>query len=408
MSRIQNGATRHAERIRTNCQRGVQANWSHEIRKTRAFGCRTWGSTGLWYGRWNGAGNDTPLRRSFFCRFCHKRQFFGAFIHVASGNDDRVACRSDELWGFTVSEIRRLKVCRAPPNLDDSSDSNNPDDSPFSRSSTVIRTARSRPNLELLVDDLATRLRCLSPPALNVARTHPLVGLGDEPHLSSIFRETRIWWRSYELGRLDIEGRRDLIEELLQRDPDEAIVAALGLFGSVSFPELNLEDIARMQAWYEQPRLAPRALRDALALRIWATWFCRNPAQVVSEQFEAWLLSSSPGLLRAAFVVAVGLLRESSDSHRAPVLRALECMPAIIGLGESDVESAAGWLLSSLWPIEPSRVEEWVATHGSILSRKVFRIAIGRMPTPIRTRLSAQWKAQRHKQRLIDAMKESQ
>jgi hypothetical protein len=36
------------------------------IRKTRAFGCRTWGSTGLWYGRWNGAGNDTPLRRSFF------------------------------------------------------------------------------------------------------------------------------------------------------------------------------------------------------------------------------------------------------------------------------------------------------------------------------------------------------
>jgi len=49
------------------------ANWP-EFLKTRAFGCRTWGSTGLWFGRWNGAGNDTPLRRSFFCALgtaCH-------------------------------------------------------------------------------------------------------------------------------------------------------------------------------------------------------------------------------------------------------------------------------------------------------------------------------------------------
>ncbi len=39
------------------------------FRKTRAFDCRTWGSTGLWFGRWNGAGNDTPSRRSFFVFF---------------------------------------------------------------------------------------------------------------------------------------------------------------------------------------------------------------------------------------------------------------------------------------------------------------------------------------------------
>ena len=260
--------------------------------------------------------------------------------------------------------------------------------------------ARRRLNLEQVVDDLVIRLRFILPPIGNVARTHPLFGLGDEPHLASIFREARIWWLTNELGQLDADGRRSLIDEVLERNADEAILASVGLFGSASFPELTEDDVERMQAWYELPRPPPRAIRDALALRVLTVWFIAKPSQIVTEKLESWLLSTTAGLLRAALVVSVGLAHQSSSRHGSLLVRALNCIPVILNLGESDVDSAAGWLLSSVWPIEPSLIEDWLHAHGALLSRKVFRIAVGRMPTHVRSQLTTAWKAQRQRQRL--------
>lgn len=293
--------------------------------------------------------------------------------------------------GFTRPSLRRfIRTGYGTPNLDDNSDSNNSDGSPFS--STVMRTARSRPNLEWVVDDLIIRLRCISPEADCPSRTHPLTGLTDEPHLGALLKEARIWWLSNELGQLDASMRRLLMDEVIDRDANDAILAALGLFGCVAFPELNLNDVARMQTWYESPSMPPRILRDALALRVLAPWFGARPPSLVTETLEAWYLPSSPGLLRAALVVSVGLAHQPGRSHLAPIERALECLPVILRLGGSDVDAAAGWLLSSLWPLEPTLVEDWIAHHADALTRKVFRIAVGRMPTPIRVQLTDLWK----------------
>jgi hypothetical protein len=256
-----------------------------------------------------------------------------------------------------------------------------------------MRTARNRPNLEWVVDDLIVRLRCISPQADYSSRAHLLTGLTNEPHLGALRKEARNWWLSNELGQLDAPMRRLLMDEVFERDAEDAILATLGLFSSVAFPELNLNDIARMQIWLESPTVPPRILRDALALRVLAPWFGERPPNVVAETLRAWFLSSSPGLLRAALVVSVGLAQQPGGSHLAPTTRALECLPVILSLGGSDVDTAAGWLLASLWPLEPSRVEDWIAQHAGALTRKVFRIAVGRMPTPIRVRLTDRWKA---------------
>ncbi len=209
-----------------------------------------------------------------------------------------------------------------------------------------------------------------------------------------MFREVRVWWLKNELGQLDTDARRSLIDEVLERSANEAILTSVGLFGSVSFPELTEADIGRMQFWYELPNPPPRSIRDALALRVWTAWVIAKPPLIVSGKLESWLLLTTPGLLRAALVVSVGLAHQSSN-HISLIIRALNCVPVILNLGESEVDSATGWLLSSVWPIEPTVIEDWLQTHGADLSRKLFRIAVGRMPTPIRIKLTSEWKAQR-------------
>jgi len=254
--------------------------------------------------------------------------------------------------------------------------------------------ARRHPDFEALVDDLLLRLRWIAPTNSAVSRAHPICGIGDEPVLIAYFREAKVWWLSNELAGLDTEARRWLMYELYQRTPREAAMLVLALVGAVPFPELRVEDIDVMATWFESDDLPARSIRDALALRVWLPWFASQPVNVVDEKLREWL-HSHPCLVRAALVLSVGLSNDSAGRHHASLRRVFDLLPATLGRGEREVGSAIGWFLSSIWRSEPDLAEHWLMTHAPRLSRRVFRIAAGRMPSPVRTRLLTLWKSSR-------------
>jgi hypothetical protein len=260
------------------------------------------------------------------------------------------------------------------------------------RSSTVMPAARRRPSFEFLVDDLLIRLRCLSTSTPEVARTVPLYGLAEEPQLRALFREAKVWWLTNELAGLEAESRRWLIFEVYQRSPDEAAILALALFGAVAFPELCLEDVETMGSWFDSCPAPARSVRDALVLKVWLPWFMRQSDTTIEGKLCSWM-ASSPCRVRAALVLCVGLSHESSSfGSNSAVLGVLS------GLSvhrHHEVGSAIGWFLSTAWHRDPDAVEHWLSANAGKLSRRVFRIAVGRTPTPTRVRLIGLWKASR-------------
>ena len=252
--------------------------------------------------------------------------------------------------------------------------------------------ARRLPNFELLLDDLAIRLRCLTPASALQARSHQFFGIGNEPQMAALFREVQVWWFSNELAQLDSLSRRLMINELLQRSPSDASIISLALFGAISFPELGLSDIERMQAWFDADSRIPRSTRDALVLRVLTTWFAVNSPEILRSRLQAWIVSTVPNLVRAALVLSVGLVHQSVASHYAAVFDILDTMPDTLNFNNREIDLAVGWLLSKMWPVEPEMVQKWLAAHGSALTRRGFRIAVARMPNHIRQELADTWK----------------
>jgi len=250
--------------------------------------------------------------------------------------------------------------------------------------------ARRRPSFELLVDDLQIRLRCLSTSTPQVARTYPLYGFAEEPQLSALFREAKVWWLTNELAGLEAESRRWLIFEVFQRSPDDAAILALALFGAVAFPELCLEDVETMGSWFDGFPAPARSVRDALVLKVWLPWFMRQSDTTIEGKLRSWM-ASSPCCVRAALVLSVGLSHESSASCSSSTVLGL-----LSGLSvhcHHEVGSAIGWFLSTAWHRDKDAVEHWLSANAGKLSRRVFRIAVGRTPTPTRVRLIGLWKA---------------
>lgn len=256
-----------------------------------------------------------------------------------------------------------------------------------------MRVANSQPTLELLVDELLVRLRCLPTPAVGPARTYQLYGLGEEPTLDSIVREAQAFWLSNRLDRLDLNERRLLVNELLQRTGVDAAIASLAVLGAVPFAELTLNDIEVTETWFDVSVCPPRNIRDALTLRVWLPWFAANSADILARKLRQCLRSTNPYLARAALVLSVGFVHKTAQCHLERVLCVLEYLPDWAIRRQNEVDSAIGWLLANLWPIEPVLVEKWVGTHGSKLPRSTFRLAVGRLPTPIRKRLTIEWKS---------------
>jgi hypothetical protein len=210
-----------------------------------------------------------------------------------------------------------------------------------------------------------------------------------------MFREAQTWWASNRLDLLNLPLRRMLINELLRRSTNEASSAALALFGSVPFPELNLGDVELMQAWFALESGPSRPVRDALAIRVLVPWFAANSEELLAAKLQLWLASERPYLVRAALVVSVGLVHQSVNSHFSTIVRVLERLPNLDFWGEWEVEPAIGWLIANVWRVAPTFVQEWLDIHGAELSRNGFRLAVGRMPTPIRAQLTGEWKAKR-------------
>ncbi len=129
-------------------------------------------------------------------------------------------------------------------------------------------------------------------------------------------------------------------------------------------------------------------------------WIAAEPAEVLDDKLQRWLASSSPYLVRVALVVSVGLVHQPIPSHFAPIIRVLQIALDKLDFSNSEVDSAIGWLLANVWSIAPLLVQDWLATHGDNLSRKVFRIAVGRMPSPIRQQLILELKLRQATQRL--------
>ncbi len=280
-------------------------------------------------------------------------------------------------------------------NLEDTPDSNSPVPAHDLRSSAVIRVATSQPTFELLVDELLVRLRCLVPPKFSRARTCRLYGLGEELTLRSIVHEAHVFWLSNRLDRLNLNGRRLLVNELLQRTATDAAIASLAVLGAVPFAELTLHDIEVTETWVDVSDCPSRNIRDALVLRVWLPWFAANSAEILGGKLRQWLRSTNPYLARAALVLSVGFVHKTDQSHLEPVMRAVVHLPEWTNCRQNEVDSAIGWLLANLWPIEPALVQNWVSIHGSKLPRNAFRLAVGRMPTPTRNRLTIEWKSRR-------------
>ncbi len=225
-----------------------------------------------------------------------------------------------------------------------------------------------------------------------MARNYPLYGLTEEPQLRAIFREAKVWWLSNELEDLVSESRRWLICEVFQRSSNEAALLALALFGGIEFPELRLADIEVMQSWFEGAQVPARNVRDALVLKVWLPWFTERPNAVVEEKLREWL-HSAPGLVRAALVTCVGLAQEVQSNEVKSLVMA--SLGSLASQRDREVGSAIGWFLATMWHREPELVERWLNANAARLSRRVYRIAVGRMPTSVRVRLLEKWKASR-------------
>jgi len=260
------------------------------------------------------------------------------------------------------------------------------------RESTVVAVARRVPDITAIVDELLVRISSLQrEPDQSVTAT----GLtdGELPSLwANVFAETESWWTDHRLSELPGDQRRSLTLEILSKAPIDAAVLLLGVFSQRRVTLLDRTDIEEIQSLYRTLDSTHRTIAHALSLLLLAPWFAERPVAETEQDFVNGIASGSLNFANSLLVVCLGLLQISPLKYANLVHTVLLRLQV-----RSDLEDIhqLGGLLERLWPLLPEQVEEWLTHNCHAMPRKVFRLAVERLPSQKRAVLTQQWKARR-------------
>lgn|GEM_PF-3065054 len=268
-------------------------------------------------------------------------------------------------------------------------ESNSCDSGDGFRSSAVISVAQRRVCFASLVDELSFRIHSLGDIPERFARTGAGIHRDIPAVWASILNETDAWWLDHLLGELTTDLQHGLIGEVFRREPLEAAVISVGVFSGERLGLLTPSYLQNVQSWSADFATEYRAISQALALMVLAPWFADKP----SEQIEASLVNAaSEGRLRdvsSTLLTCVGLLQLAPE----------KCAPLVLGLllrigGRSDFVQVDqfGGLVGRLWSQLPTQVEQWLEENCARLPRRVFRLAIERLPAQRRVEFTELWK----------------
>jgi hypothetical protein len=267
------------------------------------------------------------------------------------------------------------------------------------RASTIVVVAQRVPDIAAIVDELLVRICSLQRgPDQSVTSKSPTdVEL---PSLwANVFAESENWWTDHGLGELPGEQRRSLTLEILSKAPLDAAVLLLGVFSQRRVTLLDRTDIEEIQSLYRTLDSTHRTIAHALSLLLLAPWFAERPVAETEQDFVNGIASGSLNFANSLLVVCLGLLQIS------PLKYANLVHTVLLRLQDrSDLEAVyqLGGLLERLWPLLPEQVEAWLSFNCHAMPRKVFRLAIERMPSQKRAVLTQQWKARRFDRRRCD------
>jgi hypothetical protein len=201
------------------------------------------------------------------------------------------------------------------------------------------------------------------------------------------------WWIDNELEQLSSNERRRLILEILSRGLPDGALLAISAFAPDRLWPLQNADVDTMLRWYQKLLPEQRALGNALTLRVIARWLHSQPADVAFEVLEQWLDTGSAELVNVALTACWGLFEHSISDYVEFIPGLLAKVGQTLRLNDVGGEAALGWLLGYLWCAAPDQVELWLHGHAGVLSRKVFRLSVARIPSDRRRELIGVWKA---------------
>jgi len=278
-------------------------------------------------------------------------------------------------------------------------DSNFTDSGNDCRESTIVAVARRVPDFAAIVDELLVRISSLQRgPDQSVTLNSPTDG--ELPSLwANVFAETESWWTDHRLSELPGDQRRGLTLEILSKAPLDAAVLLLGVFSQRRVMLLERTDIEQIQSLYSTLDFTQRTIAHALSLLVLAPWFAERPPAEIEQEFVSGIGSRSVNFANSLLVICLGLLQIAPGKYANLVHTVLLRLQV-----RSDLEDIhqLGGLLERLWPLLPEQVEAWLSRNCHAMPRKVFRLAVERMPSQKRALLTQQWKARRVDRRRCD------
>lgn len=271
-----------------------------------------------------------------------------------------------------------------------STDSDNDD---HFRASAVMPATSVFWDIASLVNELVVRLHSLTRPNSGRARFGLAIAMSAEFMWESAVRESSGWWIDNELEHLTSSEHRHLILEILSRGFPDGALLAISAFAPDRLWPLQTGDVDVMIGWYQLLAPDQRALSNALAQRVMARWLHSQPAGVAFEILQRWLDNGSPELVHVALTACWGLFERAASHYVKFIPGLLATVGNIVRQQNAGSEAALGWLLGYLWCAEPQQVEVWLTKHSGLLSRKVFRLSVARIPSDRRRELIGAWKA---------------
>jgi hypothetical protein len=296
---------------------------------------------------------------------------------------------------MTIPGIGSMRVARVAveyPRLHVGHDSNYTDSGNDCRASTIVAVAQRVPDVPAIVDELLMRICSLQrgpyqPVAPNSSTD------GELPSLwANVFAEAENWWEYHRLDELPDVHRRSLTLEILGKAPLDAAVLLLGVFSQHRVALLERRDIEGIQLLYSTLDSTHRTLAHALSLLVLAPWFAERQLEEIEPDFVSGIGSGSLNVANSLLVVCLGLLQIAPTKYANFVHTVLLRLQVRSDLEDID---QLGGLLERLWPLLPEQVEMWLSHNCQSMPRKVFRLAVERMPSQKRAVLTQQWKARR-------------
>jgi hypothetical protein len=288
---------------------------------------------------------------------------------------------------MSAADCRRLVREAIRHTVDHDSNSRDSDDD--FRTSTIITVAQRHACFATVVDELAVRLCSLAQLPDQFATTGHLPERDSLPVWSDIVNETNHWWADHGLGELTNEQCRGLVAELLSRGPLEGAPLLLGVCSSGRHALLNRSEVETVQQWNAAIVATHRVLAQALAFMVLAPWIAREPVERIGMNLVARVQQGTLDDVNSTLLVCLGLLQMAPE-RTAPLI--LDVLLNVARRPDLERIDLLGGLIGRLWALLPGQVEDWLGENCGRLARRVFRLAVERLPAQKRKELTQQWK----------------